>query len=125
MRRLLTAMSYVALFGLSACGQSPEVDQVAQAKMIGLSKQSLRACMGAPTSRKAIGSTEIWSYDTGTTQVEGMGFATVGNPRHPRCRMNVVMTNGRVSQVNYAGVNGDSLDLGERCIVAIAPCAGP
>jgi hypothetical protein len=125
MRRVLTAVSCVAALGLASCGQWPEVDQVAQTKVIGLSKRSVHACLGAPTSRKAIGSTEIWSYDTGTTQIEGQGFATVGNPRHPHCRVNIVMTNGVVSQVNYAGVNGDSLDLGERCIFAVAPCAGP
>ena len=124
MRRVLTAICCVASLGLAAWGQWAEVDQIAQTKMIGLSKRSIHACMGAPTWRKAIGATEIWSYDTGTTQIDGQGFATFGYPRHPHCRVNVVITNGVVSQINYAGVNGDSLDLGERCIFAVAPCAG-
>jgi hypothetical protein len=125
MQKALVAVCLIAFFGLSACGTRwPEVDQVAQAKMIGLSKKSIRACMGDPSSRKAIGSTEIWSYDSGTTELEGSGFATFGYPRHPHCRVNVVMTNGIVSQINYAGPAGDSPDLGERCSFAVAPCAG-
>jgi hypothetical protein len=125
MQRALVVACLIASFGLSACGTRwPEVDQVAQAKMIGLSKKNIRACMGDPASRKAIGSTEIWSYDSGTTEIEGSGFATFGYPRHPRCRVNIVMTNGVVSQINYAGLAGDSQDLGERCSFAVAPCAG-
>jgi outer membrane protein assembly factor BamE (lipoprotein component of BamABCDE complex) len=126
MRKAFIVAALVASFSLSACGlQWPEVDQVAQAKIIGLSKQKVRACLGAPTSRKAIGSTEIWSYDSGTVRIEGSGFATSGNPRHPRCRVNIVMTNGAVSQINYSGLAGDTLDLGERCVFAAERCAGP
>jgi hypothetical protein len=103
----------------------PESDQVAQAKMIGLSKKKVRACLGAPDWRKAIGSTEIWSYGSGTTAIESQGFATFGYPRHARCRINVVMTNGAVSQIDYAGLAGDSLDLGERCAFPASACAAP
>jgi hypothetical protein len=126
MKRAFAVVATLAAFCLAACGMEwPEVDQVAQAKMIGLSKHAIRACMGPPAWRKAIGATEIWSYDSGTNRIEGSGFATFGNPRHPRCRINVVMTNGAVSQINYAGLAGDSLDLGERCAFAAAQCVGP
>jgi hypothetical protein len=126
MRKVWIATSVVLCVSLGACGlEWPEVDQVAQAKMIGLSKTKIRACLGPPDWRKPVGSTEIWSYGSGTTQTEGEGFATFGNPRHPHCRINVVMTNGVVSQVNYAGLAGDSLDLGERCVFPAAACAGP
>ena len=126
MRRAWIAASLGLSVGVSACGlEWPEVDQVAQAKMIGLSKAKIRACLGPPDWRKSISSTEIWSYGSGTTQIEGQGFATFGNPRHARCRVNVVMTNGAVSQVNYAGLAGDSLDLGERCAFPVSACAAP
>lgn len=126
MQRAWIAVSLVLCVVLAACGTEwPEVDQIAQAKMIGLSKSTVRACFGLPDWRKSTGSTEIWSYGFGTTTIEGQAFATFGYPRHPRCRVNVVMTNGAVSQVNYAGLAGDSLDLGERCAFPAAACAGP
>jgi hypothetical protein len=103
----------------------PEIDQVAQAKLIGLSRAKIRACLGPPDWRKSMGSTEIWSYGSGTTRIEGQGFATFGNPRHPHCRVNVVMTNSVVSQVNYAGLAGDSLDLGVQCAFPATACAAP
>ena len=125
MRKAWIAASVILCLGLCGCGTEwPEVDQVAQAKMIGLSKNKIRACLGPPDWRKSISSTEIWSYGSGVTRVDGEGFATFGYPRHPRCRVNVVMTNGAVSQVNYAGLAGDSLDLGERCVFPVAACAG-
>jgi hypothetical protein len=126
MQRAWIIAGLVFSLGLSACGaQWPERDQVVQARMIGLPKIAVRACMGPPASHKGIGTTEIWSYDTGTTQLETQGFATYGHPRHPHCRVNIVMTNGVVSQINYAGLAGDSLDLGERCVFSDARCAGP
>ena len=112
--------------GLAGCAlEKPEVDQVAQAKMIGLSKRAIHACLGPPAFRKSVGSTEIWAYENGTTEIEGQGFASFGYPRHPHCRVNIVMTNGAVSQINYAGPMGDSLDLGEHCVFPVAQCVGP
>ena len=124
MHRIWIVAALALCFALPACGMEwPENDQVAQAKMIGLSNRQIRACLGAPASRRAIGSTEIWSYAGGRTEIEGSGFATSGNPRHPACRVNLVMTNGAVSQINYAGPAGDSLDLGERCVFPALACA--
>ncbi len=124
MQKARMAASLALCLGLCACGMEwPEIDQVAQAKMIGLSKKQVRACLGAPDWRKRIGSTEIWSYGSGATTIEGQGFATSGYPRHGHCRVNIVLTNGAVSQINYAGLGGDTLDLGERCAFPAAACA--
>ena len=126
MRNVWIAASVGCLcVSLGACGMEwPEIDQVAQAKIIGLSAKNIRACLGPPDWRKAIASTEVWSYGFGTTRMEGQGFATFGNPRHSRCRVNIVMTRGVASQVNYSGLAGDSLDLGEHCAFPAAACAG-
>jgi hypothetical protein len=116
----------VGCAALAACAlEKPEVDQVAQAKMIGLSKKAIHACLGPPDAHKTVSGTEIWAYESGTTEIEGSGFASFGYPRHPHCRVNIVMTNGVVSQINYAGPMGDSLDLGERCVFPVNQCAGP
>ncbi|HLW92641.1 MAG TPA: hypothetical protein VKS78_15260 [Roseiarcus sp.] len=115
----------LAFLLLAGCGlEKPEVDQIAQAKIIGLSKQKILICMGRPALRKTMGATEIWAYP-GAVEIEGEGFATVGNPRHSACRVNVIMTNGAVSQIAYSGPGGDSLDLGEHCSFAAQSCLWP
>jgi hypothetical protein len=117
----------LALLALGGCGlEKPETDQVAQAKMIGLPKKKIIACMGKPARRRAIGSTEIWSYPVGTVEIEGQGFATFGFPRHGgACAVNVIMTNGLVSQIAYSGPAGDPLDLGEYCRFSAQDCVWP
>ena len=53
---------------MSACAERPEVDQIAQEDMIGLSKRDIVGCMGEPVSRRAPAEgTEIWTYGGGTT----------------------------------------------------------
>jgi len=121
---VIAAMS--ALVTLAACGlEKPETDQIAQADMIGLSKSSILACMGRPAGRRAVGSTEIWSYPIGVGETEGQGFATFGFPRHAACNVEVVLTAGRVSQVAYKGLAGDPLDLGEQCRFHVQSCVPP
>jgi hypothetical protein len=126
MKRYLAAVSALLLSGLGACSlERPEIDQLAQAKLIGLSGPAVRGCLGQPAIRRRVGSTEIWSYENGRVEIEGSGFATVGHARHASCRVNIFLTRGAVSQVNYAGPAGDPLDAGERCVFPVAACIGP
>jgi hypothetical protein len=126
MKRYLAALAGLLLPGLSACSlERPEIDQLAQAKMIGLSGAAVRACLGPAAIRRRVGSTEILSYENGRVEIEGSGFATVGHPRHAQCRVNVFLTAGLVTQVNYAGQAGDPLDAGERCVFPVSACIHP
>jgi outer membrane protein assembly factor BamE (lipoprotein component of BamABCDE complex) len=48
---------------LASCAiQRAEIASEAQSKMIGLSKEQVLACMGAPVSKDTEGKIEVWSY---------------------------------------------------------------
>jgi outer membrane protein assembly factor BamE (lipoprotein component of BamABCDE complex) len=47
------------------CLQRAQVANYARAQMVGLSKEQVLACMGAPSSRASEGATEVWSYSSG------------------------------------------------------------
>ena len=124
----------VALAALAGCAiRNPEVDQLAQRWMIGLSKKHILACMGEPARRRIIGSTQIWTYPVGATIVEGgllapgvNGMASgLGGDKDAFCKVNIVMTNAKVSQVYYSAPNGRPLMLGEQCEFAVENCIRP
>ena len=126
------------------------VAQDAQNKMVGLSKEQVLACMGAPASKAAEGQTEVWTYNSGngqtstfalsqaTASVSGTGMATgnmttasaVGSgtgttfatTSQRYCVVGVVMAGGRVSRVNYSGPTGGLITGGEQCAFAVRNC---
>jgi len=127
---LRTAITLLPLLGLSlaACAGRPEVDQVAQTAMIGLSGRDILACMGAPVRRRVVAqATEIWTYPVGYASTEtppwaaGLDFALSAKP--VSCDVRLVMTNARVSQVTYALPDGRALPSGRECVFAVRPCA--
>lgn len=94
--------------------------------MVGMTKENVLTCMGPPASKAAEGATEVWSYDSGN----GMEVASVSGDRYSAtavssrrfCRVNVVMTSGAVSAVNYSGPTGGLLTAGEQCAYAVDAC---
>jgi hypothetical protein len=106
--------------------------------------------MGPPVAKAAEGATEVWSYNSGNghTQVASFGHSmtnasadgfTLGNQTHVSgnafttgsgfgvakrryCTMNIVMSAGRVSRVNYSGPTGGLLTAGEQCAFAVQNC---
>lgn len=145
MRNLGLAVALaVALAGCAI--QRAQVAQDARAQMVGLSKEQVLGCMGPSGNKAAEGQTEVWSYasgngfsstvataDVNTTgqasrignQVYGSanstGFGTAVSTRR-FCTVNVVMTNGLVSAVNYQGPTGGLLTAGEQCAFAVDAC---
>jgi hypothetical protein len=128
--RRLAAAALVSL-GLSSCVyQRAEIARTAQDQMIGLSKERVLACMRPPINRAAVGATEVWSYSSGNGRTDasifmagGNGFVSgTGTSRSRFCNINVVMTNGAVSRVNYSGPTGGLLTQGEQCAFAVANC---
>jgi hypothetical protein len=147
----MRAWGYVlASLGLLNAGcafQRAEIAQEAQHKMVGLTKEEVLRCMGPPASKMAEGATEVWSYSSGNghTSIFGTGSSNttasvvstgtvatgqastissgmaVASSRY--CTVNVVMSDGRVSQVNYAGPTGGLLTGGEQCAFAVQNCA--
>jgi hypothetical protein len=65
MARWVTGMAALALV-CGACGESPEVDRLAQAGMIGRPAARARACLGRPDGARAVGDAQIWTYAVGT-----------------------------------------------------------
>jgi hypothetical protein len=125
MKRALTIAATLAFTVVGARAWNPDVDQIAQSRMIGLSRHEICACMGEPVRRRSVGATDIWWFTSGTVRIEGEGFATFGYNRHSLCNVEIVLTQGRVSQVGYTGPDGDPLDLGERCDFDVERCVGP
>ncbi len=105
------------------------VDQIAQQRMIGLSKGDVLACLGRPTRRAPVGdATEIWTYDNGQIRGYGPQWAIGLNTNLPPlawpgdCEVKVVMTNARASQVGYVAADGGPLPLGRACVFPVERC---
>lgn len=116
---------------LTACAvQRAQLASDAQTEMIGLSKEQVLACMGPPANKATEGTTEVWSYASGNGQTTvstfgtaGRGYATgFGVAEQRFCTINVTMTGGRVSRLNYVGPTGGLLTAGEQCAFALQNC---
>jgi outer membrane protein assembly factor BamE (lipoprotein component of BamABCDE complex) len=117
------AIAIMLALCMAACAmQRAEMANQARGQMVGLSKEQVLACMGPPINKAAEGSTEVWSYSSGNNFQQasyGNGFAT-STSRF--CTINVTMTNGQVSAINYLGPTGGLLTQNEQCAFAIANC---
>lgn len=125
----MRARGFVAVaagLALSACAIArSEVANNAQNQMVGFTKEHVLACMGPPANQATVGATEVWSYGSGdnmTAASYGNGFA-VSSSRH--CTVNVTMTNGVVSAMNYVGPTGGLLSPNEECAYAVSNCVHP
>ena len=124
---IAAALAPLALTMLGACAEAPETDPLAQATMIGLAKKDILVCMGEPERRRAPAQgTEIWTYAAGATTVDsppwaaGLNFSALSPPAP--CDVNLVLTNGRVSQVLYRLPDGRALPSGRQCSFAVWSC---
>ncbi len=128
MSKSVATLGFFAALMLGGC-QPLEVDQVAQQSMIGLTARDIRACLGPPRNRAPAGqATEIWTYAGGRMRGYGPQWAILLNTNLPpfggigTCDVTLVMTNGRVSQVGYAGADGQALPLGQECLFPVEAC---
>jgi hypothetical protein len=103
---------------LGGCAfERAEVAQQAQASMIGMSREKVLACMGPPAQKATEGQTEVWVYKTTPTfsPIDGSGATRF-------CSINIAMSGGAVSEVNYRGPTGGFLTRGEQCAYAVDGC---
>jgi hypothetical protein len=136
-----------ALF-LTLAGCAVERAQVAgdaKARMVGMSRERVLACMGPPGQRLAEGKTEVWSYasggqtiahafgdanTTGSAMISGNSIYGNANTtssgtaiaERRYCIVNIVMADGTVGAVNYSGPTGGLLTGGEQCAYAVRGC---
>ena len=128
MKCAVTILGAAMAFATAAFAGPPESDQIAQQRMIGLSRKHVRVCMGAPDHRARIGSTDIWTYRSGSADVDGWLLSPGVNgtaswfAHDPRCAVIVIMTNARVSQIAYSAPDGGLLPLGAQCSFAVENC---
>jgi hypothetical protein len=127
MRKLVIAAFCVALGGCAI--QRAQIAQDARAQMVGLSKEQVLTCMGAPANKAAEGATEVWGYASGngmtvaSASYDRYGGTAVASSRF--CNINIVMASGRVTAVNYTGPTGGLLTAGEQCAYAVDACVRP
>lgn len=137
----------VLAFVVGACAiQRAQEASEAKDRMVGLTKEQVLACMGPPIGKAAEGATEVWTYNSGNnmTTVSTFGSASTnasvsGNRNYATgqasttssgfgvatsryCVVNVTMSDGRVSRLNYVGPTGGLLTQGEQCAFAIQNC---
>lgn len=111
--------------------QRSQLATEAQVKLVGLTKEQVLGCMGPPVRRHAEGTTEVWSYNSGDGHATTIGSASslvTGSLDYEAtttrrfCTVNVVMSDGRVSRLDYSGPTGGLLTPGEQCAFAVKNC---
>jgi hypothetical protein len=117
----------LALLAVSGCDR-PEVDQIAQHSLIGMSKTKILACLGEPARRARVGFEEIWTFPIGAMRTEGGPFALGLNAYSAPsnlsrlCNVKIVIDKYGVSQVAYSGPGDAALPLGQMCIFPVHNC---
>ena len=132
----------LCLFVSGCAAQRAAVAQDAQSKMVGMTKEQVLSCMGAPANKASEGQTEVWTYKSGNgattvssfstanamvsgtaNAATGSGFgSSVSTASKRYCIVNVVMTSGSVSKVNYSGPTGGLITGGEQCAFVVRNC---
>lgn len=120
---------------LAGCGsfERAELAERAKSELVGLSKEEILNCMGAPSERASAGDTEVWDYESGVeTFATTTGSATATNRRffgsqvtaihRLYCEVSVVIEQGRVTRINYRGNTGGLFSEGEQCSYVVENC---
>jgi hypothetical protein len=119
----------IVALGAALCGcafQRAEIAQDARAQMVGMTKEQVLACMGAPATKAAEGATEVWGFASGngmtvaSASYDQYGGTAVSSNRF--CNIDIVFAGGQVSAVNYTGPTGGLLTAGEQCAYAVNAC---
>lgn len=122
--RVLLAMATLAAMDAA---HAAEVDQIAQRALIGISGKALRACLGAPAQRRAVGYEAIWTYPVGTLKADGPPIPWPpdlnGSGAGGVCEVRFVLDRYGVSQVYYTLPGGSPLPLGQLCNFPVDACA--
>jgi hypothetical protein len=135
--KTVAAFATIATVGLVLSGcELQRAQQASDAKkmLIGMSREHILACMGSPVSAAKAGGTEVWTYASGNGRTDsfgtgsawgGRGFASVfgsSTSESRSCKVDIVMTGGQVSRINYIGPTGGLLTKGEQCAFAVEAC---
>jgi hypothetical protein len=106
------AFAMLGLVLLTGCALQQRSE--AQKTMVGMSKDQVRGCMGAPEATAMNGSTETWTYASPNRGKSG-----------GQCKADLVMSEGRLSRIDYRGDAGDQVTKGGICGFIVEKCAPP
>ena len=116
---------FVAATFVSGCVFQRETTAAnAKTSMIGMSKEAILACMGAPARKASEGETSVWTYMSGDGRQNILIGQHHATSRTRSCKIDVIMRSGRVAKINYSGRTGGLLTVGEQCAYAIENCVG-
>jgi len=142
MWRVILAFVFLGLVAIAGCSlQRAETAADAQKQMVGMTREQVLSCMGAPARSAKAGDTEVWGYlSGGDTVISGGGAShtdvvvqgntatatTYGgggaSASHRYCDVNIVFRGGVVNRVNYTGETGGLITKGEQCAYAVEHC---
>jgi hypothetical protein len=126
-KRLIRLAAALAMFVAAGPAIAAEVDQIAQSRLIGISAKKLRACLGPPAERRAVGYESIWTFSVGTLMGDGPVFLFPldlhGIGAGGGCDVRFVLDRYGVSQIYYTLPGGAPLPLGKLCSFPAEACA--
>lgn len=93
----------------------------ARSELVGVTKDHLLACAGAPDKHLTSGNSEYLTYSARTEQrtVDGTG----GGSRF--CEATFILKNGFVEAITYRGKTGGLATKGEQCGYIVQNCLNP
>jgi len=106
---------FFAVLGLALlAGCALQQPSEAQKTMVGMSKEQVRGCMGAPAATAMAGTAEVWTYNS-PNRGKSSG----------QCKADLVMSEGRLSRIDYRGDGGGEVTKGGVCGFIVEKCARP
>lgn len=116
--RVLFALALILAVGACSSFGRADLANRAQTELVGLSKEQLLSCAGAPDRRAMSGETEVLTY--------GVRTQTQASKDHPGstrfCEATFVIRDGHVSKVSYRGATGGWFTTGEQCGYVVQNC---
>jgi outer membrane protein assembly factor BamE (lipoprotein component of BamABCDE complex) len=95
----------------------------AQTSMVGMSKEDVLSCMGAPEGKASEGETTVWTYMSGDGSTNISLWRGFASSKTHSCKVDVIMRSGRVTSINYSGSTGGLFSEGEQCAYAVENCS--
>src|ERR1700722_4280231 len=109
----MRALFLVLTFGLAALSgctyeRSQQAD-AARTQLVGFSSAQVSDCMGAPDAKSVLPRAEQWTY---LSKASTKLF----------CKVDVIINNGRVTEIRYSGHTGGLLTENEQCAEIVGRC---
>lgn len=119
--RFTVLLGAVLMVASCAALDRAQLAERARSELIGVTKDHLLACAGAPDKHLTSGDSEYLTYSIHTEQrtVDGTG----GGSRF--CEATFILKNGLVEAVTYRGKTGGLATKGEQCGYIVQNCLNP